>query len=331
MSDQLSMFSPTTSEDSPRRISSLASEFGLMPFGKQDGPTIDPSGQAAALARDSASPAQAKGSTTSATYGQSSSASSASADLQRSLVNRLRARLPLPGLTLFRMTWKERATPSGRQICALRASVLPTSGKGCIGWPTPCKRDADRGGMAMPVRKSGTGASLLDVAKLSGWPTPRREDSESTGAHHGRPDTLHSATQLCGWATPASHEAGGTPEQFLERKKKAKANGAELGVSLTSLSPQAQTAGWSTPTVQDAESRDRHNQRDGSVLLSLCGQARLADSGETPNGLPAPTEKRGQLNPEHARWLQGVPAAWASFAPTGMRSRRRSRRNSSKQ
>ena len=44
------------------------------------------------------------------------------------------------------------------------------------------------------------------------------------------------------WATPASREAGGTPEQFLARKVRAKENGSELGISLTSLSLQAQLA-----------------------------------------------------------------------------------------
>lgn len=29
---------------------------------------------------------------------------------------------------------------------------------------------------------------------------------------------------------------------------------------------------WPTPTAQDANGRDRHNQRDGSVRLSLLGQ-----------------------------------------------------------
>lgn len=31
---------------------------------------------------------------------------------------------------------------------------------------------------------------------------------------------------------------------------------------------------WQTPTVQDAKGRDRHNQKNGGVILSLLGQAR---------------------------------------------------------
>ena len=36
-------------------------------------------------------------------------------------------------------------------------------------------------------------------------------------------------------------------------------------------------SGWGTPTVQDGNGRDRHNQRDGSIRLSLLGQARAAE------------------------------------------------------
>jgi hypothetical protein len=168
----------------------------------------------------------------------------------------------------------------------------------------------------MALRLSGTGASLVDQALLTGW------------------------------ATPASHEAGGTPEQFLDRKRKAVKNGAQLGVSLTSLSMQVQTvAGWQTPTVQDSNGRDRHNQRNGNVILSLLGQSRLAEwptpmaaspatdahneagnscnyrktrllvSGETPTGSSAQTEKRAQLNPDFSRWLMGLPPEWDQAAP----------------
>ena len=43
----------------------------------------------------------------------------------------------LHGSTMFRLTWKRRITPSGRLICALRASALRTSGNAFGGWLTP--------------------------------------------------------------------------------------------------------------------------------------------------------------------------------------------------
>jgi hypothetical protein len=56
---------------------------------------------------------------------------------------------------------------------------------------------------------------------------------------------------LTGWPTPTAQEAGETPEQFLARKEKARANGSQLGISLTSLSLMAQLSGWVTPTTRD--------------------------------------------------------------------------------
>lgn len=53
------------------------------------------------------------------------------------------------------------------------------------------------------------------------------------------------------WATPVSQPAGGTPEQFLERKRKSVTKGNSMGISLTDLSLQVQVAErmWPTPTV----------------------------------------------------------------------------------
>lgn len=41
---------------------------------------------------------------------------------------------------------------------------------------------------------------------------------------------------------------------------------------------------WPTPTAQDANGRDRHNQRDGSVTLSLLGQARAWPTPRATDG-----------------------------------------------
>src|SRR6185312_12578803 len=72
-----------------------------------------------------------------------------------------------------------------------------------------------------------------------------------------------------------AHEAGGTPEQFLARKAKAKAKGADLGESLTSLSMQAQLASWPSPTT----SRGPYSYRNGNHderTLKLEGAAKLS-------------------------------------------------------
>lgn len=212
MSSQLTFAGITSATSSP------ASGFGPMRSGAQDGPTTAPHGLVHAHVSPSPSPAPSAAPLTSAISGPSSSGSSASVALQRSLASRLRDRLPLPGLTLFRLTWKERVTPSGRPICALRASALRTSDSACTGWATPAGHEAGGTPEQFLERKrkavengSELGVSLTSLslqAQLASWPTPQREDSESTGAHHGTPDTLHSASQLAGWSTPRANKWG---------------------------------------------------------------------------------------------------------------------------
>ena len=92
---------------------------------------------------------------------------------------------------------------------------------------------------------------------------------------------------------------------------------------------------WATPSDRDFKSNEgseefhaaRMEQTRGKLLSEQAHQ--LTDSGETPNGSPASTEKRGQLNPAHSRWLMGLPPEWDACAPTETRSALNKRRNSS--
>ena len=122
-------------------------------------------------ARASRSPARGRSSAwrTTGTCGRSSSASSRSADLSLSLVSRLRRRLPLDGSTLFRQTWRRRATPAGRWYWAHTASALPTSGSdstGAASWGTPTTADK-------------LGRFGENQTRLAQWPTPNIGDSYS--------------------------------------------------------------------------------------------------------------------------------------------------------
>jgi hypothetical protein len=141
------------------------------------GQTTSPCGQGAAPVSPSVAQVNAEASTTSGTSGPHGSVSSESAALQSSLESRLRALTASSGSMLFALTWKQRAMPSGRQICALRASVRRTSGSGCSSWPTPTTSDAS--GSAYQYSsgdKSKIALKLVGAARLANWPTPRKTD-----------------------------------------------------------------------------------------------------------------------------------------------------------
>lgn len=162
------------SVDTPNATSSPESADGLSLYILPDGPTTGPSGPEAARASLSARQAKERGLLTSGTYGPTSSTSSSSAALQSYLASRLRQRTASLGSTLYKLTWKERVTPAGRRICALRASVRRISDNDCTGWPTPTTRDWKDG--ANPDVNVPLNALLGRVSWLAGWPTPTAQD-----------------------------------------------------------------------------------------------------------------------------------------------------------
>lgn len=161
----------------PSATSSPGSGSGATHCGARAGRTTDLRGRDPALANLSPRQAKAAGLMTSGICGPISTISSSSAALQSSLVSRYRARTASLGSTLFRLTWKQRATPSGRLIAAQRASVPRTSDS------------------------ASTGSEKH-------WPTPRAEDAESSGARLGRgiADTLTAVSRLAAWATPCNRD-----------------------------------------------------------------------------------------------------------------------------
>jgi hypothetical protein len=144
---------------------------------------------------------------TSGTYGRTSTGLFKTADLQLSLANKLRARTDLAGSTLYKLIWKDRATPAGRSIPALRASVRRTSGKDFTGWPTATTRDHKDG--SNPDVNVPLNALLGRVVWLAGWPTAQASDGSRAGTGITANMTGSSLPQMAAMAGPARLTASG--------------------------------------------------------------------------------------------------------------------------
>ena len=216
------MFNQMTLPGLPNVIFSPESACGVMPSALPDGPMIDRSGQDHAPANLSARQAKEMGLLTSGTYGRHSSISSASATLSQFVANRLHQKTALLGSTLYRLIWKERATPAGRLIPALRASVLRISVKGCTGWPTTRAGDGEKNSRTPEgcerelQRRNMKPEDLAQASALAGWVSPSARDWKDSpgmavtatnpdGTKRTRLDQLPRQANLAGWGTPLAN------------------------------------------------------------------------------------------------------------------------------
>jgi len=355
MSHQMNFWPTLKSTSSPD------TDSGLSPSGGQELVMTSQRGPAVALASLSARQAKERGLLTSGICGPRPSTSSPMQNdaTYRFMESRLRAVVSCLGSTLYGLTWKQQATPSGRSFSLLRASVLRSSGKGRSGWRQPSATDDKRGVMAKPDSKAGQ-HSLNTEASLSGWPAPRTVTGGAESAERkqelGRMEsgggdlqavvllaawcapssrdwkdtegmaTLDQVSRLSGWAIPRGTDAGhstGNPDRAFDKKSR--------------IEDQVFLAGWPAPmagspaTEEYNEAGNTDSGRKTQALVTeIKGPARLTVSGLMLIGCDAGMNSGGQLSPEHSRWLMGIPSVWASCGVSAMQSLRKLPRSSSK-
>jgi len=278
-----------------------------------------------------------------AIFGRRGFNSSESESLSRSLASRLQAVTDSLGSTLFTLTWKRRDTPSGRLIYALRASARRISGREFTSWQSPNSGDS-KGRTYQYDNHDKTKPRLSNEGVMRGWPTPDASvmnDGEALESWQSRAEMLKQkhgngngagmpiavATQLAAWPTPNTPSGGRMQSDEVTMTQK-RPDGTKAQAALENV---ARLAGWRSPAAQNADrgGQDGRKRVEAGHTLNLQDQTQLTASGLTPNGSPALTGKRGQLNPAFSRWLMGLPPEWDDCAPTETVSYLRRQRSSS--
>jgi len=284
--------------------SSPESVDGREHYSSQDGVQNDLFGLEARPASHFPQPGKEKEKTTSDISGPSSLISSASANLQQSLENKLRQLSDLNGSTIYKLTLKKKDTPQGRSYYHLAASVPRTKEKDSSSWPTPKAKEV--------------------TEDYDQYIKRMKRSKHEKNRGKTEPASVSMAAQLTSWLTPTTSDMNGVREM----------DGKRSG----GLNTQAQSA-WPTPRVADTNNLNNSEKVVQSRVEK--GRATVAEmvthntnawlnSGEAQKSSTAETESTvpSQLNPRFSLWLMGYPIEWAYCAERVTPSSRKRQRKS---
>lgn len=229
MKEALPKLDQKTLTGSPSVIFSLVSAAGLSRSDLREFRKMRLSGREARLANRLAQRESNSDSSTRDTSRQSSSTSSASAALQSSLGSRLRQQLQNRGCAIYKLTWKEKTTPSGLPYSQLVASAHRIkendSSLARTDWPTPA------------------------VSLITNDVNMRSTDGRT------KPNKLGWAAAMASWSTPTANDYKGSGETVIRKDGKDRTfdrldYSTEQGLKITQ--PIRITASGQTLTGLDA-------------------------------------------------------------------------------
>ena len=336
-----------TLKDLHSAISSQESEDGAEPYNSQDGVQVDLFGQEALPANHLVQQEAEKEKTTSDTYGLSSLISSESANLQRSLENRLRQLSDSDGSMIYKTTLKQKATPQGRSFFQLAASARTTKETDSFlppnAWPTP--RVADTNNLnnspsVVQARVTKGRATVAEIAShnVSAWPTPTaaiggasKNPNNKLGINGGNP--MATAASLVPWLTPTTSDTNGVRKLDGKRSgglntqvvsawptpthHNSKEGGypGELTRNTIPLGAMKHMVAWATPNTMDHMAQRSDEALSRAKTKGGCSNLKdqIPISGTTHKSSIAETENiaPSQLNPRFSLWLMGYPIEWA--------------------
>lgn len=169
------------------------------------------------------------------------------------------------------------------------------------------------------VRLEGRGSTIY-AHKWKHWDMPSGLPILARRASVRRMSAKDYTLVLYGWGTPSA------------RDHKDGSSGGKVPINGL-LGRQVWTAGWGTPLVNDAKGSKYAYGRGSKteIYLKLPGQAatatwpkceskawiveQLEAFGQDPIGCFAEMPRSARLNPEHSRWLMGLPREWRESAP----------------